>query len=164
MKRYLVNGVTIPIHAGAGFDIVTTPVVKDQKAGPGFVTAPEPVVTPGKSYPLAIPDPLKPRLRKDGYNDAAEARFAAQRKLIDAYKKENPGTSTNKMFADLQQMHPNVFNDYVDDDDEVDDQANAGDARRRVEANRAVIANFRAGRPDLSADEVFEILGPILQD
>ena len=97
----------------------------DFRGGPGFTTAPSPTVKAPPADPrLAIPDPLKPRLKKgDGLNDSAEARYAKQRQLIDAYKKENPRVSTNKMFAELEQAHPDVFHD--DDDDGGEEQAKA---------------------------------------
>lgn len=82
---------------------------------------------PPKAEPrLAIDDPLRVRLLKkpQGSDDEAEARFAKQRALIDAYKKENPGASTNKVFSELEKLHPSIFRD-TDDDSEMDQQAKA---------------------------------------
>src|SRR6266436_6296319 len=87
----------------------------DWHGGPGFTTAPGDAPKPPKSVPvLSVPDPLKPRLKaykRDEAQARAEARSAAQRELIDAYKQKHPEASVNKMFEALTRDHPNVFND-----------------------------------------------------
>jgi hypothetical protein len=138
MEIFLVRGQTIPIQA----------------SGAGFVTQNDPVVKPGKSYPLSTPDPLKPRLKKTD-SASAEERLAAQRALIDDFKLARPDVSTDRMFATLTERHPDVFRD---NDDEVDDQEKASDVRGRLAAKREVISHFQEAHPEMSIDEVYSAL------
>ena len=154
MKSYLVNGVATPIFANDGHP---------DDNGPGFRTPPTPTVKPGKSYELAVPDSLKPRLKIDkdtgDANAAEEDRFQKQRQLIQSYKQENPGTSLNKMWADLQMENPDLFTDPTgeDDDDEFHNSsspAKAANAEARA-ASAQVISSIKAANPTWSTDEVY---------
>jgi hypothetical protein len=140
MKQYLVHGAPHRIDGS-------------NSNGPGFVTPKDPVVKPPKATPrLAIDDPLAPRLKKADSNDEAEARYEKQRKLIKAYKQENPKASVNQMFSELGQQYPEVFSD-PDDEDDQDEPVR--DVKGRLAAKREVIAHFRAAHPEMSVDEVF---------
>jgi hypothetical protein len=126
------------------------------RGGPGFTTAPGDAPKPKKSLPiLAIPDPLKPRLKAD--------KSDAQRELIDAYKQKTPGASADKIFADLTEQYPDVFNDNDPEDDGDDDQPlkrnkKVSDMEGRLTAHREVVDHFQAAHPELSIEAVYRKL------
>jgi hypothetical protein len=154
MRHYVtIHGPAHSIHGADSF-----------RGGPGFTTAPGDAPKPKKSLPiLAIPDPLKPRLKAD--------KSDAQRELIDAYKQKNPGASADKIFADLTLRHPDVFNDddpedngdNDPDDDGADDQPlkrnkKVSDMARRLTAHKEVVDHFQAAHPEMSIDRVYATL------
>jgi hypothetical protein len=55
--------------------------------------------------------PVKTQKAIDEINQDAKARQQQQRALIKQYKAENPKASTDTMFTELTQAHPDVFND-----------------------------------------------------
>jgi hypothetical protein len=122
----------------------------------GFVTPPGDA-PPIKKYPpvLSVPDPIKPRLKA--------YKSDAQRELIDAYKQKNPEASADKIFADLTQQHPDIFNDNDPDDDGDDDRPLkrnkiVSDMERRLTAHREVVDHFQAAHPELSIEAVYHQL------
>jgi hypothetical protein len=121
----------------------------------GFRTPPGDA-PPIPKYPpvLSVPDPLKPRLKRD---ETAETRYLKQRELIDAYKARNPQAPVNKMFEDLTRAHPSVFTDDDGEDDE--DGTNVpSDEKRQLAAQREVLEHFQNAHPEMAIDRVYATL------